>query len=439
MDETRQQRITMARRKKAQEIISATTATLGLSALATKGGAVGIKQAIARSPRAAKVAYLPRVAERLDKATIPVLTTSAGIGGLGGFNFASIQREEARREREKYGRTTMAKALTDRERQQRRRYVAGFGALGATATGAQMALTPGFSPKRMASPGKPNTWRTVAVGNAAYRVPNFDGVPPGAGHAMSEYFRQKASVKTRLNTDDEDVKSRYEKIRTSAERETTKGAREAFKAKAKSFEGKYGTTGGPKMRHRIGAKIVGGPKRATGLIYGGAIAAGGAAGAGLGALSARGHRHQDKVLRQKVKAIAESKETLEKSAFGVVSKVYDPERERHKRARAYQAATGAGAVATGVAGGGLLATKAAMPAKRRVDAAARAATKAGAKGKALKLRRVSRALDKVASVPHAGKAGAALVGTSIALGVAHDRIKAHRKGAGRSYSDWWDG
>lgn len=95
----------LANHKRAQGYISATGATLGIAAL----GAAGVKSPIGRRgsvklSRSANKAGKPRVGgaivrgQRKSGAAATNLTVgSAGVGGVGGYNFAAIQSQESRR------------------------------------------------------------------------------------------------------------------------------------------------------------------------------------------------------------------------------------------------------------------------------------------------------------------------------------------------------
>lgn len=90
------------RKKKVQAATSITTSTLGLTAL----GATGVAAAPGAARWAAKASKgrlvlkpgkkLKNVARKAEKAKVPLLTTSAGIGGVGGYNFAAYTRAEAK-------------------------------------------------------------------------------------------------------------------------------------------------------------------------------------------------------------------------------------------------------------------------------------------------------------------------------------------------------
>jgi len=87
------------RRKKLQSHISLTTGTLGLTALggtllATKRGGKASKAAFKAINRTRPKSLHPK---NLSGHTAPILATSAGIGGVGAFNFASYTNAESRK------------------------------------------------------------------------------------------------------------------------------------------------------------------------------------------------------------------------------------------------------------------------------------------------------------------------------------------------------
>jgi len=108
----------MARRHRIQAGLAVTGATLGLTALGTKGGAVALRR-IATAPKPQRMLMAMRsngkavavpepvkppnqkmldTARRLDQVSLGTLTTGAGVGGVGGLTFAANERALARRE-----------------------------------------------------------------------------------------------------------------------------------------------------------------------------------------------------------------------------------------------------------------------------------------------------------------------------------------------------
>lgn len=89
----------LAKEKRVQAAISLAGAGLGLSALGTKGGATAVRQLARRAPAiASKLRLTPKVADKLDRTSVGLVTTGAGVGGAGGIHFARLQRNEAKRE-----------------------------------------------------------------------------------------------------------------------------------------------------------------------------------------------------------------------------------------------------------------------------------------------------------------------------------------------------
>ena len=86
-------------RKRVQSGVSQATGALGLTALggtllATKRGSAATKGAFKAMGRERPEGLKPK---NLRRKTAPILATSAGIGGLGSFNFASYTRGEAQK------------------------------------------------------------------------------------------------------------------------------------------------------------------------------------------------------------------------------------------------------------------------------------------------------------------------------------------------------
>lgn len=107
----------LSRKKKIQATTSIVGSTLGLSALGTKGGAVALRRLAkpaAKARHARNAAKLTHRAQQLDRASLGLVTTASGVGGLSGYNFASIQREEAKRE--KAGKVLVAKRDKSRKK-----------------------------------------------------------------------------------------------------------------------------------------------------------------------------------------------------------------------------------------------------------------------------------------------------------------------------------
>ena len=99
-------------RKKVQAGISVTTSTLGLTALGMKGGAFKAARSAGRLEKIAERATVPaglqnrhalkaelhhRRADKLNNAAVNTSLAAGGIGGLGGYNFASYTRAEGKK------------------------------------------------------------------------------------------------------------------------------------------------------------------------------------------------------------------------------------------------------------------------------------------------------------------------------------------------------
>jgi hypothetical protein len=86
-----------------QGALSIGTATLGLAALGSKGGAVALK----KYPNALKSVHeAPKQVRRLkaktlNDASLTLTTGGAGLGGMSGYHFAALQRAENKAERER--------------------------------------------------------------------------------------------------------------------------------------------------------------------------------------------------------------------------------------------------------------------------------------------------------------------------------------------------
>ena len=99
----------LAGHKRAQSYISSAGATLGVAAL----GAAGLKsKGVTRAANRAATkltartgskrrAGMLRAIPKAGNASMPLTTASAGVGGVGGYNFAAIQSQEAKRSRVK--------------------------------------------------------------------------------------------------------------------------------------------------------------------------------------------------------------------------------------------------------------------------------------------------------------------------------------------------
>jgi len=90
----------LANRKKVVGAAAITTSTLGLGALAAKGGAAGFLKAgkvASAAGNASRAVKAEKVAHHLNRGATGALFGASGVGGAAGYNFASVQRAEARR------------------------------------------------------------------------------------------------------------------------------------------------------------------------------------------------------------------------------------------------------------------------------------------------------------------------------------------------------
>lgn len=101
-----------ARKKKIAANVATFTGVTGTTALGALGGAKLLRVRAATKAGHVKVPHVPKSpAERLESVQTPLLTAGAGVGGLGSFNFAAIQRKEAKAEQAQGG---VKKALVPR-------------------------------------------------------------------------------------------------------------------------------------------------------------------------------------------------------------------------------------------------------------------------------------------------------------------------------------
>jgi hypothetical protein len=90
----------LRRRRKAQAALSMTTASIGLSALGAKGTAGALRKVSVGQKKIGNVVrakQLKGAAKKVDQHVTTALTAGAGLGGIGGFNYAAITNAEARK------------------------------------------------------------------------------------------------------------------------------------------------------------------------------------------------------------------------------------------------------------------------------------------------------------------------------------------------------
>lgn len=102
----------LARRKRAQARFSITGSTLGLTALSLKGGAAAAKLVPKAERLKAAIPALKKIPadapKRISDAATTTAIGAAGVGGVGGYNFAAYTKEDARRNHNQKVRKAMA-------------------------------------------------------------------------------------------------------------------------------------------------------------------------------------------------------------------------------------------------------------------------------------------------------------------------------------------
>ena len=95
----------LARRKRAQARFSITGSTLGLTALGLKGGSAAAKLVPKAERLTAAIPALKKIPadapKRISDAATTTAIGAAGVGGVGGYNFAAYTKEDARRNHNK--------------------------------------------------------------------------------------------------------------------------------------------------------------------------------------------------------------------------------------------------------------------------------------------------------------------------------------------------
>lgn len=322
------------RRKKIQGAVSVTTATLGLAALGSRGAGAAVNRAAKLkklSPSAAKLG------PKLNSASTTLTTTGAGVGGVGGYNFAAYTNAEGRKRTVK---KFFQKPTKDQVKQ---------GAVTAAKTTAQVApqMAKGrlqtLKPQQQEGPrlmdvvrkhkdevAKFGNWKTIdqrertqrrdrkAMKYSGAAVATGVGLAAGAQRADPSTFRAAQKVA-------QSASANYKSMRTAG-----------FSRKgAAGNVGRY--TKMAVSGHR-------GLKMATG---GAGIAAAGAA-AGLGA--AAHHKYNQTRINSRRRSNY-AKKVQKTFSEDLVFKAFDPERARQQRMDKYSAGASAasGAFATGAA------------------------------------------------------------------------------------------
>lgn len=420
------------RRKKLQGKVSVTTSTLGLAALGLKG-AGGVARASRFGAKGAKFA------NSADKAATNTLIGSAGVGGLGGYNFAAYTRAESRKRQPVKKDFTMIdfggdihKALTPIGAAPKKPTT------GIKPMGGPKAPTPGAGPKAP-TPVKPPVAGVGAFGPKGYQPRQQMGKafkPPTkkvadtlktvTGAASDFGTTKKKIVKKSVGMNIEEHKRRARDLRRTHKRgERTVSAGTSLASGAiihqaylsNNRQGPFSQAhsqgqmvnrarkqfGGVNTAKKVGSwgpKLVRAYPHGTAMYGAGALVAGGAATMGIARSREKKHDVAIKQLRkQNASKVQKNQE---------IFKAYDPERNRERRTNAYSTglAFGSGAAATGA----LIHTK-----------------------KAKALGSLYRNPAYRSAAKHGGKA-AALTTTAVAAGIASNRIKSYKKKSGGRYT-----
>jgi hypothetical protein len=174
----------LERRKKLSGATSVVTSTMGLGALGvmglrSKGGKQAIKHLAPHQPQIA--GRLKKIRSGLKGKETPILTTSAGIGGLGGYNYAAIQRQEAQKQKKQNAQSTALKAKVNRlaksydpEEERHKQNKIGAATLGVAGAGGIAAAVPqGLEANRQR--GRIKTLKTKSAKARAGRIMRAKG------------------------------------------------------------------------------------------------------------------------------------------------------------------------------------------------------------------------------------------------------------------------
>jgi len=150
------------RRKKIQGRSSQVTGALGLAALggtmaASRPGRTALRKIPALKNRVAAPKPKDPERDRIKAATVPVLATSAGIGGASAFNFAAYTGAESRKRPVRKNWTPTARNFDSERNRQRRNNIypgAAAGASGATALAAGVKTARGIKQKKAGDKAK---------------------------------------------------------------------------------------------------------------------------------------------------------------------------------------------------------------------------------------------------------------------------------------------
>lgn len=439
----------LSRRKKIQAKTSIAGSTLGLTALGLKGVQVAAKA----NPRTA------RFSKPISEAATTSAIGGAGIGGVGGYNFAAYTREDARRDKLRKGFTKSEKKQLNKERAQQ-----ALGAAAGAAAGQGVYQGTGYGTKhvslkmhrgavsrakrdKLLKPAKKEygaytakmernypkslpEWKVHRAlgythrgkaGMALGAASTAGGAYLGAMALRPEKKVSKAMEGTSAfgvihKSDGTEMQFRLKKI--------PKKERQRTKAKQIASGAAVGGAGSAGLTAAMNGGKVGAGKAAL---------AAGAAGAGLGAAFG-----------------AAAKNPKYKVALDKVKKAYDPEENRHRKTGTAIGAAGAGSALAGYA-----ATKQGQKAKGALKASRDSELKglkalnrisgtdkgraeiAGAKKMAKES--LGAATKFRVTAVKSGRNAAALGAGAAALGAGAVALDGRARKRGRTYRAWYDG
>jgi len=178
----------LQRRKNISGATSIATSTMGLGALGVMGlrsgaGKQAIKHLGTKSPQVA--GRLKKIRSGLKGKETPILTTSAGIGGIGGYNYAAIQHQEGKKNKHKQAEYNALKNKVNRldatvhkaydpEAERHRQNKIGAGVLGVGGAGS-LAAAVGPGKEAYRQHGRTGKLKTKTAINRAKGIRNAKG------------------------------------------------------------------------------------------------------------------------------------------------------------------------------------------------------------------------------------------------------------------------
>jgi hypothetical protein len=412
----------LSQHKRAQGYLSTAGATLGVAALGSAGlkskgaqklGTKLVRVAHNRGASLRTTGKAKRAAGKAAGAAGSLTTASAGVGGVGGFNFAAIQSQESRKARVKKMDTNpfaeVAKASKVADPKVRRQIRAkdaaagGLSAAGGVAAGlgamrwaaGRTAVKTAGRVGQTATKGQLRAVRRSGAVSAGMTAGGLAGV--GAGQALTNSAdRQWAGAKKKsgVRKSEEISKVRIPFKNAAWAKSPGKGLTQVKPKATKEKQPRQVRPG------TLGPVAVAGPAAAGAL--------GAAGGAAFGGLD---RPERVKQMRKKGQLVKKSLST--DVAMSPFAKAYDPERSRQKRLEGYSAGAYIAGGAAGAAGAARL---------KRAGSNLRSGLKSGAVS--------TKQLKAIGS--HGGK-GAALVAAGAGAVVGGKKIADHKKSRGRSY------